>query len=209
MSFMILFTAVFCAQSDSVKVNDLNFFKDGIYISHRDFRNNNALMKEQIESDVNKEQVDFYAKVTAAAVLKYKINSDVFQLETKNIWGFVQNKVLFVNYNGVFYRVPVFGSVCYFAGVVEVTGYYTGIYDPMFGPGYSRAVKTKEVKEFLMNYYDGRVMPYDKDYLNSLLSRDEELYKEYKKLSKRNRNKQASRFIRRFNESHPVYYFSK
>jgi hypothetical protein len=197
------------SQSDSVPVNELNFFKDGIFISHRDFRKNNALVKEQIESEIKKDQVDFYTKVTTVNILRYKINNDAFQIETKNIWGFVQNKVLFVNYNGVFYRVSVFGSVCYFAGVVEVTGYYTSIYDPMFGPGYSRAVKTKEVKEFLMNYYDGRVLPYDLDYLTLLLEKDEALMKEFKKLSRRNRNKQASRFIRRFNETYPVYYLTK
>ncbi len=216
MSFRFLRSCVFIlleltylisgAQNDSIQVSELAFFKEGIYISHRDFRKNNALVKENIESELNKEQVDFYSKITSGINLKYSINGDVFQLETKNIWGFVQNKTLFVNYNGVFYRVPVFGSICYFAGVVEVTGYYTGIYDPMFGPGYGRAVKTKEVREFLMNYYDGRVIPYDKDYLNELLSRDELIYKEYKKLSKRNRNKQASRFIRKYNEAHPVYF---
>jgi hypothetical protein len=205
---LILLCIATQAQSDSIAVSELSFFKEGIFISHRDFRKNNALTKEAIESELNKDQVDFYSKITSMNVVKYKINNEVFQLEVKNIWGFVQNNTLFVNYNGNFYRVPVFGSICYFAGVVEVTGYYTGIYDPMFGPGYSRAVKTKEVREFLMNYYDGRVIPYDKDYLNSLLSRDEELYKDYKKLSKRNRNKQASRFIRRYNETHPVYYLN-
>jgi len=39
--------------------------------------------------------------------------------------------------------VPVFGAISYFAGVVEVIGYYNGVYDPMYGMGGGRAVKPK------------------------------------------------------------------
>jgi hypothetical protein len=106
----------------------------------------------------------------------------------------------------VFYRVPVFGSISYFAGVVEVTGYYTGVYDPMYGMGGGRAVKTKELNEFLLSYYDGKVINFDMDQLEKLISNDEVVYKEYKSLSRRKRRKQVTHFVRMYNDRHPVYY---
>jgi hypothetical protein len=194
------------AQSDSILINELNIQKDGLFLSHASFRKNQAIDKESISTNVNKEQIDFYSKVTSADVISYNINGTNYNIATKQVWGFMQNKTLFLNYNGIFYRVPVFGAICYFAGVVEVTGYYTGIYDPMFGPGNTRAVKTKEVHEFMMNYYDGKVIGFYLEELENYLSKDDELFKQYKKLSKRNRRKQASRYIRLYNEKHPIYY---
>ena len=89
---------------------------------------------------------------------------------------------------------------------MEVTGYYTGVYDPMFGVGTGRAVKTKELNEFIVSYFNGNVVPFDMDYLDLLLSTDETVYKEYKSLSRRKRRKQVTRFVRMYNERHPVHY---
>ncbi|MBL7917693.1 MAG: hypothetical protein JNM96_04800, partial [Bacteroidia bacterium] len=151
------------AQSDSALINDLNYFKDGLYFTHSDFRKNSPLTKNNINTDLNKEQLDFYYKITSFDKINYTQSGTTYTIESKTIWGFVQNKTLFLNYNGVFYRVPVFGSICYFAGIVETIGYYNGIYDPMFGAGGGRATKSQEVREFLMNYYDGKVINFNMD----------------------------------------------
>ncbi len=193
-------------QSDSVEVNELSFFNEGLYLSAKDLRQNLNIDKQNIKSDLNKEQIEFYSKVTSQQSLTIINSNSTYTLGVNQIWGYVQNKTLFVNYNGKFFRVPVFGSICYFAGVIEVTGYYNGVYDPMFGPGGARAVKTQEVREFIMNYYDGRIIPFNMDDLEKLLSRDADLFKEYNALNKRNRKKQASRYIRKYNELHPIYY---
>jgi len=181
-------------------------FKEGIYLTHQDFRKNNPITKEQIKTKLDKEQLDFYFKVANSEKIEYTIGSDTYTMAAKNIWGLNQNKTLFVNYNGAFFRVPVFGAICYFAGVVEVTGYYTGVYDPMFGMGGSRTVKTKELNEFLMNYYNGEVLGFNMTDLDKLLSTDADVYKQFKSISRRKRKKQATRFIRMYNERHPVYY---
>lgn len=193
-------------QSDSIEVNELSFFNEGLYLSAKDLRQNLNIDKQNIKSDLNKEQIEFYSKVTSQQSLTILNSNSTYTLGVNQIWGYVQNKTLFVNYNGKFFRVPVFGSICYFAGVIEVTGYYNGVYDPMFGPGGARAVKTQEVREFIMNYYDGRIIPFNMDDLEKLLSRDADLFKEYNALNKRNRKKQASRYIRKYNELHPIYY---
>ncbi len=194
------------AQSDSVLIPENENCKDGIYLTPTDFRKNNAIEKELIITPINKEQIDFYYKVTLEDKINFTYASTTFTLETKKIWGLVQNKTLFVNYKGNFYRVPVFGAICYFVGVIEVTGYYNGIYDPMYGMGTGRAVKTKELHEFMMSFYNGKIFSFDIDYLDFLLQSDEEVYKQFKSLSKNKRKKQAIRFIRMYNEKHPIYY---
>lgn len=194
------------SQSDSVIVTELAPFNDGLYLSHNDHRHNKAIPKEDIVTKINKDQVDFYYKVTTTPKIEYIREGTTYTVDPVNVWGFVQNKTLFINYKGIFYRVPVFGSISYFAGVVEVTGYYTGVYDPMYGMGTGRAVKTKELNEFIVSYYDGKVIGFDMSYLEKLLSTDDVVYKEFKSLSRRKRKKQVTRFIRMYNERHPVHY---
>jgi len=199
------FTGVLTGQTDSVLVEPGKPYKDGLYLKHSDFRKNQPVTKEQIQTEINKDQVEFYYKITTNEKVLYTLHGNSFSAYSNSIWGFVQNGTLFVNYNGIFYRVPLFGSISYFAGVVEVVGYYSGIYDPMFGMGGGRAVKTKEVHEFLMDYYDGKIIGFSVSAMEKMLKRDPEIYSQFKKLSKRNRRKQVSRYIRMYNEKHPLY----
>jgi hypothetical protein len=194
------------AQKDSVMITELDPLGDGLYLTNYDHRHNKAITKENIVTSINKDQVDFFNKLTSSAKINYLVDGNTYSVDPANVWGFVQNKALFVNYKGVFYRVPAFGAISYFAGIVEVVGYYTGVYDPMYGMGGSRMVKTKEVNEFLVSYYDGKVIPFDMDQLDGLLKNDETVYKEYKNLNRRKRRKQATHFIRMYNDRHPVYY---
>lgn len=193
------------SQNDSVMINELNPFTDGLYLTNNDHRYHKAITKDKIITPINKDQVDFFAKVTSGAKVDFLLDGNTTSIDPINIWGFVQNNTLFVNFKGVFYRVPVFGAISYFAGVVEVTGYYTGIYDPVFGMGTGRPIKTKEVNEFLVSYYNGKVIPFDLEQLELLLKNDETVYKEFKSLSRRKRRKQITRFIRMYNDRHPVY----
>lgn len=193
-------------QVDSIRLTDSTFFKDGLYVTYNDFRHNFNLPKNIIKTNIDKDAIDFYTKITSTGILNYVLSGNTYSLEPKKIWGYVQNQTVFLNYNGVFYRVPIFGAISYFAGIVEVTGYYNGVYDPMFGSGMGRAVKTQELKEFTMNYYNGLVKSFDMEEIDQLLSKDEEVYKQFKTLSRRKRAKQASRFIRMYNERHPIFY---
>jgi len=204
--FTLIYSGFLMSQSDSVMITELKPFNDGLYFTNTDHRLNKAISKENIVTNINKDQIDFYYKVTSTPKIEYSVGGATYTIEPSHIWGFVQNGTLFVNYKEVFYRVPVFGAISYFAGVVEVTGYYTGVYDPMFGAGSGRTVKTKELNEFIVSYFDGNVVPFDMNYLDMLLSTDETVYKEFKSLNKRKRRKQVTRFIRMYNEKHPVHY---
>jgi hypothetical protein len=80
-----------------------------------------------------------------------------------------------------------------------------GYYDPMFGYGVNSS-RSKEIREFIFNFYDGNICDFTLEKAEELLSKDKVIFAEFKSLNKRNRNEQVNRYIRRFNESHPVYF---
>ncbi|MCE3228283.1 MAG: hypothetical protein K0S32_2834 [Bacteroidetes bacterium] len=191
------------AQKDSIQYTE-NVLTEGIYTSYEDFRKNNPITKNEIETVINKDQLDFFGKVIDQLKFSYEKNGVKQTVESKNMWGFYQNKTLYVNYKEMFYRVPVFGSICYLVAVVEVPTYYPGYYGPggMSGSG----VKTKEIREFVINFYDGKVEELNFEKVELLLSRDEELYKEFKALKRKKKKELISRFIKKYNEKHPIHF---
>jgi hypothetical protein len=189
------------AQADSVLVQDNR--PDGIYLNYDDFRHGRAIGREQIVSDMSKDQLEFIGKVMSLEKLTYTAAGGVQSVATQTLWGFFQNKTLYVNFRGEFFRVPVFGSICYL--VATVTMINGGFYDPMFGYGVN-STRTKEIREFIINYHDGIVAEFTMERAEELLARDAALFAEFKKLSRRHRRDQINRYIRRYNELHPVYF---
>jgi len=200
----VLFNTLLFAQNDSVVVPaDLNM-PDAVYITYNDFRYNKGILKDQIVSASNKDQLDFIGKCLDKETLSFNDGQNTTEVSSKTVWGFVQNKTFYINYKGSFYRVPVFGSICYLVATVEVVG--VGYYDPMFGPGIGGSGRRQEVREFLINFYDGQVTEFKMDEAELLLSRDKILFDEFKKLSRRKQKEQIFRYIRKYNEAHPVHF---
>ncbi len=199
--FCILLKGFLIGQNDSVVVPaDLNI-ADAIYLTYYDFRHNKGILKEQISSSANKDQLDFMGKSLDKETLSYSDNQKTTEVKSNTVWGFVQNKTLYINYKGSFYRVPVFGSVCYLVATVEIVG--AGFYDPMFGYGSGRR---QEVREFLINFYDGVITEFKMDEAEVLLSRDKLIYTEFKKLNRKKQKEQIFRYIRKYNDAHPVHF---
>jgi hypothetical protein len=212
MARSLIFSLAFCfltllgaSQKDSVVYTE-NGLTEGIYLTYDDFRKNAPITKNEIETTINKDQLDFFGKVIDQLKFTYKRNSTTQVAEAKNAWGFYQNNTLYINYKEVFYRVPVFGAICYLVAIVEVPVYYPGYYGPGFGGTVGGTMKTKEVREFIINFYDGVVQELNFETVELLLSRDEALYKEFKALKRRKKKELVSRYIKRFNEMHPVYF---
>jgi hypothetical protein len=193
----------FC-QNDSVLVPAFLDIPDGIFLRYSDFRYNKCVAKDNIISSGNKDQLDFIGKTLEKETFSFSDGQKSISALSKSVWGFVQNKTLYINFKGSFYRVPVFGSICYLVATVEIVG--VGFYDPMFGPGSGPSGRRQEVREFLINFYDGVITEFKMDEAELLLSRDKGLYDEFKKLSNRKQKEQIFRYIRKYNEAHPVYF---
>lgn len=204
--FFLILNFLSTAQNDSVLIDSKNPLTEGFYISYEDFRKNNPITRSQIETDLNKDQLDFFGKLTELPRFKYSRNGVISTADPAKCWGFFQNNILYVNYKETFYKVPVFGSINYLVALVEVQVIYPGYYYPGYGMGGSS--RAKEMREFIINFYDGKMEELTLDKLDALLSRDEALYKEWKALKKRKQKELISRFIKKYNEAHPVYYLS-
>lgn len=203
--FVVAFFSVcsaLLAQQDSVVFPAE--IKDGIYLTYADFRKNNAVSKEQIITTMDRDQLEFIGKAMNQPTVSFKGTGGVENFDPTTAWGFFQNKTLYINFREEFYRVPVFGSICYLVATVTVIN--PGFYDPMFGYGTTTSNRTKEIREFIMNFYDGKVVEFNMDKAEELLSRDVALYAEYKQLGRRKQRDQVHRYIRRYNDLHPVYF---
>jgi len=200
------------AQKDSV-ICDLNCkITEGIYLNYEDFRKNNPVTREQLQSAVNKDLLDFFGKTLESEKFTFVRNEEKATLNSKNVWGFYQNNILHINYKGRFYRVPVFGSISYLMATVEVisSNYYYPGYGMMGGMGGSMGttMKTQEVRDFLINFYDGIIIPFSIDQAELLLKRDPAVYAEFKALKRKQQKLQITRYIRKYNELHPVYFLN-
>ena len=198
------FSSFLFSQQDSLPVPSLLNMNDGIFLTYQDFRYNKMITKNQIISNLNADQLDFIGKTLKQENFSFKENITKTIINTKSVWGFIQNKTLYLNYKSDFYRVPVFGAICYFLANVDVKGVVFP--DPMFGPMGGGAYSTKELREFTLNFHEGVVKEFNQTETEKILETDRELYTEFKKLSKKNQREQISRYIRKFNESHPVYF---
>lgn len=198
---IVISTKALYAQSDSVRISAER--PDGIYLTYFDFRINNYISKEQIVSDLKKDNLDFIGKTVESGKITYTTAAGTATADATQAWAYFQNKTFYINYKGEFFRVPVFGAVCYLVATVTVIN--SGFYDPMFGYGVA-GTRAKEIREFIINFYDGIITEFTIDRAEELISRDPQLFHEYKQLNRRNRKEQLNRYIRRYNEAHPVYF---
>lgn len=189
-------------QSDSIAFTAEYRLEDGVFLSALDLRKNTPIKKDQLISRIDKDQLEFIGKVMYEEKFAFKRADSTIVLPTKSAWGYVQNNTFYINYKDDFYRIPVFGSISYL--VANVTVMTSGTYDPRFG--YSGNVPSRELREFLVNFYDGTMTEFTSEYFEQLLSRDPALLAEYKKLNKRQRKDQLYMYIRKFNTAHPVYF---
>ncbi|PBQ33041.1 hypothetical protein CNR22_15065 [Sphingobacteriaceae bacterium] len=191
------------AQTDSIVYAPGKVLEDAVYLTHDDFRHYRGIRKAQMISKTEKEQLDFLSKVLFEEKMTYEENGERFTVESKKVWGYMQNGTLYVNFKGEFFRVPVFGSISYFVATVTVIN--PGFYDPRFGMSTGSGT-TKEIREFIMNYYDGILVEFSPEEIDKLLARDPVLFAEFKKLSRRQQKEQTYGYIRKYNALHPIYF---
>lgn len=207
---LILFSFLFLNKGisqDSVAYSKDFRLYEGLYLGYQDFRYNWPISKEQIITNINKEQLDFYSKLIEQEFIEYKDRDGSTQkIKSEQVWGYCQNNIIFINQDKNFYRIPVFGAISNFIGTVEVISYSPG-YDPfMNSPMNSRSYKTREIRQFLFDFYTGEIVPFSVEKLEEYLKRDDAIYKEYSALSKKKRKEFATKYIRLYNEKHLVYF---
>jgi len=204
--FFLLLSKAQLAQ-DSVSFSKDFRLYEGLYLGYSDFRYNWPIPKEKIITSINKNQLDFYTKLIEQDFVEYiERDSSISKVKSEHVWGYCQNNIIFINLDKSFYRIPVFGAISNFIGTVEVVNYSPG-FDPfMNAPMGTRAYKTKEIRQFLFNFYTGEVKQFTTETLEEWLKNDEAIYKEFTSLKRKKRKELATKYIRMYNEKHLVYF---
>jgi hypothetical protein len=194
------------AQDSIAFTKDFRLY-EGIYLSYQDFRYNWPIPKEKIITKINKDQLDFYSNLVEQNFIDFtERDGSVTKIKPEKIWGYCQNNIIFINIENNFFRIPVFGAISNFIGTVDVVNYSPG-FDPfMNAPMNSNAQKTKEIRQYLFDFYSGEIVQFSIEKLEEFLKRDYTIFKEYSLLNKKKKKEFATKYIRMYNEKHVVYF---
>lgn len=195
------------SQSDSVAFSKDFILYEGLYLSYTDLRHNWPIPKEKIITKIDKDQLEFYSKLIEDDKIEYiERDGNKATIAAEKVWGFCQNNVIYLNSNKSFFRITVFGAISFFLASVPVTYTSPGYNVFINGPGGNSTTTAKEIREYLMDFYTGNKLEFNFENLENMLKRDDEIYKEFMALSRKKKKDQATRFIRKYNEKHPVYF---
>jgi hypothetical protein len=218
--FFFMFVSFYLnAQTDSIKPKLVPFsedfrFKDGIFMDFEDVRRNNPIPKERIITNLDENDYKFFETLLEDETVSVLDNMGLkVEIKVNDIWGYSQNGMLFIKYNGQFNRVPVFGSICHF--IADKTyidnrynpsyyNYGNYYYNPYYYPN-NQTVKT-ELRQYILDMETGSIMDYTHENLEIILARDKTLYEEFVKLKTKKKRQLKFLYLRKYNENNPFYF---
>ena len=113
-----------------------------------------------------------------------------------SVWGFYDDRLLFIQRNGYFHKVTLLGSISLFNEI------YPLVKAP-FTPVTTDA--TKEIIPGIIDLHSGKIYLYDVKSMMELLQSDEVLLNNFKALNKKMRKKMMYSYVERFNDRHPLF----
>jgi len=181
-------------------------FKEGLYVSIWNFKNNNPVAPAKIVFNSNRGDKDFMKYVLDKNTVTY-IDSlgKEQQIKTEKVWGYCSNGNVHVNHGTGFNRVTIIGSLCHFVAVMPTL---VGVNDPFnpyqpYGTG-PRYVYT--TNQYVLDFETGSILEFTVSHMEIILQRDEALYKEFMALKKKQKRDGTFLYLRKYNEKHPVFF---
>lgn len=195
---VLLTTSVF-AQADSIAYSRDYEFKEGIYVSFDELKGNNPIPKMSIISSIPKEELTFLKQVMEQPGFKY-IDSSGKELEmlSSAIWGYCQNRSIYINFNNTFNKLNVLGTLSHFTALVQTN---VGYRDPM-----NYGLNTiNELRQFVYDSQANKTYDFSSKNMEMLLINDIDLYKQFTGLKRRDKESSIFVYLRKYNEKHPLY----
>lgn len=205
-AFLLFFSSCLFSQTDSVPYTRDFEFREGIFLTVMDFKYNNPIPKEAIITSIPTTDASFMNQVMGYKTITFKDRQGVEQkLETSTVWGFCQNRGIYINFNKEFQRVNVIGSLFHLVATVTTL---SGMRDPM---NYNYAINNTydELRQFFVDVQDNKVLDFNVKNMEVVLQKDPELHAEFMKLSKKKKASSIFIYLRKYNEKHPLYISSK
>lgn len=201
-SFLFFLSHWVFAQSDSVLYTRDFEFKEGIYLTIEQFRNNEPIPPSAIVSSIPKTELDFLTQVVEKKKVVYKDRTGAEQeIASASIWGYCRNRTLFISFNQTFNRVNLIGSLCHFTCEVVVLSTYQ---DPMYyNHGMSNSYN--ELRQFIFCMDSNLVKDFNTPAMEEILQNDTELYAQFMKMKRKEKGNSIFMYLRKYNEKHPLY----
>jgi hypothetical protein len=236
LSFFLLSTASSSFAQQKVEYTPDFVFKEGIYLSFEDFKNNNPIPLTHILSNFDIRSLDYVWQVLRIDTITYFDNLFEERLAPVNqVWGFCSNNKVHVGINTVersnrwddrdWFPLISIGTYSYFTAIILVERFMApspglmmpgagmAMNDPMFNNQMNSFQESISI-QMLLNFSDGEFIQLATGDLNSvspklmtvLLQKDTVLLREYLDKSGRDQKQASMFFVRRFNQRHPISF---
>lgn len=202
--FLVYNTFISVAQKDTIPYTKDYEFKEGVYATIKDFKQNNPVNKITVITTIPKNDLDFYKQLVESRVIAYKDSSgNEQQIETNTLWGYCQNRSIYINFNSSFQRLNVIGALCHFtASIKSVTAYR----DPT---NYGMSNTQTELRQYILNTQTNEILDFTVQTMELILMNDKPLYDEFMKFKRKDKPKQIFVYLRKYNDRHPLYLKAK
>ena len=199
---IFLFNSLFgFSQTNLVAYSRDYEFSEGLFLTVHQFKRNSPISKSSIISDIPKTDVEFLKEEIQQKNIVYRDSSGYeHKVEISDIWGYCQNRTIYINYNNEFNRVNVIGILMQFTALVTTA---PGFMDPMYS-NYGLSTTVNELRQFVFDTQTNKIYPFDVKSLSILLKNDPELHSQYMELGKREKTDSQFIYLRKYNEKHPL-----
>jgi hypothetical protein len=207
MKYIISFSLFFClltgfSQTSTIAYSHDYEFKEGVYLSLDQFKQNNPIPKSAFITGIPKSQLDFFTQLLDEKTIVYKdVDGNEIKIESLTIWGYSQNRSIYLNYSNGFNRVNVIGTLFHFTAPVKVAPTYQ---DPM-NYNYGISNGRDEIRQFILDTQTNSINEFSVKAMENVLKDDAELFASFEALKKRAKADSIFIYLRKFNEKHPLY----
>ena len=193
------------AQTDTLVRFTPNFkFKDGVYMSIEEFRDNcPSLMQSDILDKKGRPAQGLWSDNKRLYVMR---DDSLRLLPMNDIWGFSERGKVYLVKDGRQKRLQIIGSICHIVLIEEVEDFTN---NQNFGRNrFNQRTIIREVnQEYIIDLEEGEMRTFDLDNFTEILSRDPEIFQEFDKIKTRRVKQQMKfHFLTKYNEKYPTYF---
>lgn len=185
---IVILLAFFSIHLYSQNEYDIGFeFNEGLYQSFNDFKQNNTFIPEGL------------MKKGEGFIIYNDSLKKAFELDPEKVWGYSTGRGIYIAIEGDFSRLNLIGRYCQFAAYVVTTTYS---YDPY---GFQIPRESRTLVQFLLNFENGKILPFNERNFEAILQKDPVLWQEYNN-TKGKKEMKIFLFLRKYNEKYPISF---
>ncbi len=201
--FFLNIFSLYSQDSTNLVKYDRNYkFKDGLYITFDNVRNNSPVPISNIITSLDKSSNEFFENLILQEQITIIDGVGVKkEYSPENVWGFAKEGKLYIYIDLRVNLIPVIGEICHFVGTRIVT-YYPSSIDPFT---YRGEPSTRvETRQFILDFSTGVFYDFTISNIEPIFAKDPDFYEEWVNLSNRKKKKLIFVYLRKYNDKHPL-----